>query len=52
MQAAYGEAEEALKLHQMKFCQQREQMQNAIMAGLELEKNIRLEFENETSILH
>ena len=36
LQAAYGEAEEALKLHQMKFCQQKEQMQNAIMAGLEL----------------
>ncbi|XP_030953403.1 uncharacterized protein LOC115976334 isoform X1 [Quercus lobata] len=36
LQAAYGEAEEALKLHQLKFCQQREQMQNAIMAGLEL----------------
>ncbi|KAM4132252.1 hypothetical protein ACJW30_01G236400 [Castanea mollissima] len=36
LQAAYEEAEEALKLHQLKFCQQREQMQNAIMAGLEL----------------
>ena len=40
LQAAYGEAEEALKLHQLKFCHQREQMQNATMAGLELGRSM------------